>query len=272
MNAHFETEGIGTHWWFELLDTMTFPPSLIRQITATIEEFNADYTRFRDDSYVGRLNVDKKLSNPPAELIDMMDFAKKMYAVSGGAFNISIGGALHAVGYGSRERAGTIHEKFWDETKYNRDEIIIPGDATIDLGGLGKGWLIDKLAEVFRAAGFEQFIINGGGDIYVSSDEPIELGLEHPHGHTKMIGMTRMTRGALGVSSNVKRIWEYEGKTHHHIIDPVTGTSASSDVVSTYVRADTALIADTMATILLLRPQLDGSLSKKFDLKTILFR
>ncbi|MBK6599363.1 MAG: FAD:protein FMN transferase [Proteobacteria bacterium] len=68
------------------------------------------------------------------------------------------------------------------------------------------------------------------------------------------------------------RTWEHDGATHHHIIDPATSESSTSDVISTYVLARTALIADVMATILLIRPELDHELSKKFHLQTILLR
>ncbi|MFZ1812175.1 MAG: FAD:protein FMN transferase [Candidatus Saccharimonadales bacterium] len=272
MESIYSRDGIGTKWWFELLGGTTFPVATKRAINEAMDMFNRDYTRFTDTSFVGQLNLNKIITNFPPELYDMLVFAQDMYRASDGIFDISVGGALHAKGYGDRKHAGRVHQKFWDETKITREKITIPRESVIDLGGLGKGWLIDRLVEVMRACGHEQFIVNGGGDMYVHSDAPIEIALQHPTKHDQKIGQTLITHGALAVSSTVMRRWQHEGREHHHIIDPRTSESSQSDVISTYVRADTALIADVMATILIVNPTLDARLSKKFDLQTILVR
>ncbi len=123
-----------------------------------------------------------------------------------------------------------------------------------------------------QECGHKQFIVNGGGDMYVCSDTPIEIALQHPIRHDQKIGQTPMTHGALAVSSSVMRTWQQGGQTHHHIIDPRTSQSSQSAIISTYVLADTALVADIMATTLLIKSELDDRLSKKFHLQTILLR
>ncbi|MFZ1458778.1 MAG: FAD:protein FMN transferase [Candidatus Saccharimonadales bacterium] len=268
----YTREGIGTHWWFELPGARTFPVATKRRIDAAMDEFNRDYTRFTDTSFVGRLNVDKVLEDVPSELYDMLIFARDMYAVSHGAFDISVGGVLHRLGYGDRQRSGEVVDNFWQRSEITRDKIVIPSESVIDLGGLGKGWLIDKFVTIMQDCGHSQFIVNGGGDMYVHSDTPIDIALQHPTRHDEQIGQTPISHGALAVSSSVMRTWEHDGATHHHIIDPATSESSTSDVISTYVLARTALIADVMATILLIRPELDHELSKKFHLQTILLR
>lgn len=268
----YSREGIGTHWWFELLGESGFPAATKRRIDTVMDDFHRDYTRFTDTSYVGRLNGSKTLRGFPGELYDMMVFAKDMYRVSDGVFDISVGGALHALGYGDRSHAAPVAKNFWHEAKLNRDEITIPRESAIDLGGLGKGWLIDKLVGVMRDCGHDQFIVNGGGDMYVQSDRPIDIALQHPIRHDEAIGSVPITRGALAVSSTRMRTWQHDGATHHHIIDPTTGQSTTSDIISTYVRADTALIADVMATILLIKPELNHQLSSTFHIQTILLR
>jgi thiamine biosynthesis lipoprotein len=152
----------------------------------------------------------------------------------------------------------------------NQDEIRIPDDAELDFGGFGKGWLIDDLGRLLRDEGYDQFVINGGGDILVSSPSPIEFALEHPTDSTKKIGTTRISQGALAVSSSVKRAWKQGDKSYHHIIDPRLGGSSDSVIISTYVKADSALIADTMATLLLIAPEQDETLRQQFSLETIL--
>ena len=272
MSNIYSREGIGTHWWFEVLGSNAFAKSTQTTIDRVMDEFNRDYTRFTDTSYVGRLNTKKTLTNFPVELYDMLVVARDMYRASDGVFDISVGGVLHGLGYGDRKHRGKVVPNFWDEVKLTRDKIVIPSESVIDLGGLGKGWLIDKLVAAMQERGHKQFIVNGGGDMYVCSDTPIEIALQHPTKHDESIGIIPITHGALAVSSSVMRTWQHDGQTHHHIIDPATSQSSQSSIISTYVRADTALIADIMATILLIKPELDACLSKKFHLQTILLQ
>lgn len=271
--ATLELEGLGTRWIIELVDQRGhFPAELSKQIKDKVALFDDTYSRFKSDSLVGQLNAHGSLLHPPVELLEMFAFAHKMHKATHGAFDISVGATLQSAGYG--QTIQTVHEvpSFWTETTYDSQRIVLPANAAIDFGGFGKGWLLDQLAVLLENAGHDHYLINGGGDIVVSAVSPLTLGLEHPYETGSVIGTTRLQRGALAVSSTVKRRWIHDGTTHHHIIDPATHRSSSNGVVSTYVRGETALIADTLATVLLLRPRLEPQLSKAFGVKTIILR
>lgn len=265
---HFE--GLGTRWWVELLGQDDFPTELADLVRGAVKLFDDSYSRFKDDSLVGQLNIHKQLLRPPQELVDMFTFAHKMHEATEGAFDISVSGTLQRLGYGDTKTAKHTQKDFWSQVKYNRYKIVIPSESAIDLGGFGKGWLLDKLAVLLERKGMRHYLINGGGDIVLNAAEPIELGLEHPYDDSKVIGTTKMSRGALAVSSTVKRRWYSNGASHHHIIEPVTDAASDSAVVTTYVRGRTALIADTLATVLLLRPELKTQLEKDFGISAII--
>lgn len=264
-------EGLGTRWVIELLgDYKHFPALLRKLVLETVEQFNEKYSRFRADSYIGRLNFDGRVANPPQELLDMFDFAAKMYRATDGAFDISIAAVLQSNGYGQLETPREHQSIFWNEVKYNRDEIVIPEGTSVDLGGFGKGWLIDTLSVLLEKQDYPYYVINGGGDLAVSAPEPIELGLEHPYDPTQVIGTTMLQKGGLAVSSIVKRRWLKGGKSHHHIIDPATLEPSANGVVSTYVKGASALMTDTLSTVVLLRPELKEKLEKQFGVQTII--
>ena len=264
-----EFDALGTHWWIELPEN-----SDVEDIKGTllnhVSSFENNYSRFLPNSYIGRLNTDKKLLGPSRELLDMLIFAQQMYMVSKGIFNISVGGTLARFGYGKSKTNAKLKMEFWDHIIMTEQVIRMPDDIELDFGGFGKGWLIDKLATLLEKEGCHYFVINGGGDIFVKSDVPVELALEHPLDDSLKIGTTRINHGALAVSSSVKRSWKQGMKKHHHLIDPRRGESSDSPIIATYVRADTALIADTMATILLIAPELRDSLTNQYNLQTIL--
>lgn len=264
-----EFESLGTYWWIEILDELD-DSDIEAVILQRVQAFHNDYSRFIPESYIGRLNKQKVLKNPQQELLDMLTFARDMFRETDGMFNISVGSTLGQLGYGTADATSRVHSDIWSYVTFNSSHVTIPADVEIDLGGFGKGWIIDEIGKILRAHGHEHFVINGGGDILVSSIEPIELALEHPLDDTQMIGTTRITQGALAVSSTKKRVWKQGDVTYHHIIDPRTAQPSSSQVAATYVRAKTALVADTLATVLLIDPSQEKKLTDTYRLKTIL--
>lgn len=266
----YEFDAIGTHWWLEILsEGQEFSDSLIQTLTATAEQFDRRYSRFRDDSLIAELARTGRISHPPAEMVRMLEFAREMYGVSGGVFDITVGNDLHCMGYGKRIQArDTNTSKFWDEATIAPSEIILPGEIMLDFGGFGKGWLIDQFARDMKLAGIREFIVNGGGDLYVESARPIEFALENPYNPSERIGSIRIARGALAGSNTLNRTWQDGDTTRHHIIDPVTHLPSESDVVASYVAASSALIADTMATMLIIKPDLERELAHRYGLKT----
>jgi thiamine biosynthesis lipoprotein len=266
-------EGLGTRWIIELIGgEEEFPLELSNLIKSTIALFDDTYSRFKPDSLMGQLNRKTLLTNPPRDMVEMFDFAHKMHTATNGVFDISVGGSLQKLGYGNDNGSDSVYAGFWNEAVYNTKEIRIPSGSAVDFGGFGKGWLLDQLAVLLEQHAHQFYVINGGGDIVLSSPKPIELGLEHPYDPTKIIGTTQLTKGALAVSSVVKRRWIKDGQSYHHIIDPVTAKPADNGVVSTYVKGTTALITDTLSKIVLLRPELEAKLRSKFDIQTIIIR
>ncbi len=272
MKTH-EFDAIGTHWWLEILSDQIITPGLIESLAATAAQFDQRYSRFRDDSLVSELYRTGRLSRPPAEMLRMFEFAREMYEVSDGAFDMTVGNALHRFGYGKRSIAKDVDvTRFWQQIAVSPIEIRYPHGVMLDFGGFGKGWLIDQFVRDLKLAGISEFIINGGGDLYVESKKPVRFALEDPYDNVKLVGSVDIARGALAGSNSLKRIWQDGTEQKHHIIDPKTNDSSQTDVVASFVVASTALIADTMATIFILRPELEEILSRRYDLKTVLIR
>ncbi|HTK39464.1 MAG TPA: FAD:protein FMN transferase [Patescibacteria group bacterium] len=264
----FEFDAIGTHWWCESL-SKPISDDLQREIIQYCDQFDQAYSRFIDSSYIGILNTAKTLSSPPAELLQLFAFAKELYDVSNGAFDITVGGTLHAQGYGSRALGSQVCSDFWERAGFTREQITIPHDAVVDFGGFGKGWLIDALVAIFRAHGHSRFIINGGGDMFVEHTKPVHIALEDPADPSVSLGTIALT-GGFASSSQQKREWyTADGQRKAHIIDPVTNDMAEPAVSTVFVQAPSALIADAMATILFLRPELHSALIARYDIRVL---
>ncbi len=118
----------------------------------------------------------------------------------------------------------------------------------IDLGALGKGYFVDKIAEFLAQKGMRRFLVNGSGDmVYKGDGQTLRVGLEHPEDATKVIGVVEMTDGAMCGSGSNRRKWD----KYHHTLDPFSLTSPN-EVIATWVTAESAAVADGLATCLFL--------------------
>jgi thiamine biosynthesis lipoprotein len=265
----YEFEAIGTHWWLERLDGGKFDDAVRKALRAYTAEFDQRYSRFRDDSLIARLAEEGRLRSMPAEMFAMLTFASKLYDDTDGVFSPLVGNTLQTLGYGKlASETGLTSEE--SGLSWNRRSIRVQKGTILDFGGFGKGWLIDEYAKILRKNGVKEFIVNGGGDLYVEASKPISFALEHPYDPSLKIGDIKIQKGALAASSTVKRAWKQGRETYHHIIDPATGKPAESNVVATFVCAHTALVADSLATVLIIRPELRWRLEEEYNAETAL--
>ena len=92
--------------------------------------------------------------------------------------------------------------------------------------------------------GIPDFIIDGSGDIRNAGDFDVIIGLEHPHGREMVIGTVSLKNQAICASATNRRKW---GNGLHHVLDGRTGYPVQ-DVIATWAIAETALLADGLAT------------------------
>lgn len=271
-------EALGTKWWIEIFDKKlaTRPTEIKSEIIAGISDFEDKYSRFKPDSILSQLNISRSLKFPPNDLVKMLTLSQDLHEDTKGLFNCLVGITLESLGYGTPATKGSNDTQIIaPELTISAKKIILHNkNGNIDLGGIGKGYLIDKLAQLLKDLGAKYFIINGGGDIYATSkeDEPIELAIEHPQDNSKYIATIQLRNQSLCSSSSMKRQWkDSAGKLQSHIINPITNSSHQSNWLSSHVLHNTATIADVMATIALLAsPELIEKLANKYEFEFLL--
>ena len=241
---------LGTAWWLEasLPEEHNRLPTLTKKIIALITDYEKRYSRFRNDSLVTRLNTERHLENPDPELIAILTYGKKLYERTEGLFNLLVGEIMEARGYDAHYRFTPKDEPATPPNPFsvliiNENEIRLDA-GRIDLGGFGKGYLIDLLAEQLRGEGIQEFLINGGGDIYASHEDnnPMPIYLEHPTEAHTYLGTTPLKHAGFAASSPFKRRWNHNGKEYTHIV------GNNTDQLATFVTAKTARDADAFAT------------------------
>lgn len=248
-------EALGTHWRLAVWDTI--PASDFERLTDVcidrVRAFDALYSRFIPDSLVMRLSDMTGEVDVPHDLISMLRLYEKVYAATDGKVNPAIGFALSDSGYDAQYSLtpqSSIRDvpalpdalEILDDTHVRLKQPVL-----LDLGALGKGYLIDILYDILRESGVSRFLVDGSGDIRYQAEggETITCGLEHPLDQTMAIGTLAMSGGALCASATNRRRW---GERHHYI-DPHT-LGSPEDILATWVWAQTAALADGLSSAL----------------------
>jgi FAD:protein FMN transferase len=98
----------------------------------------------------------------------------------------------------------------------------------VDVGGIGKGYAVDRGIAVLQAAGFARAMVNAGGDTRIIGDRfgrPWVVGIRHPDDANKIVLKIPLTDAAMSTSGDYERFFDEDGVRYHHIIDPKTGKS-----------------------------------------------
>jgi len=125
---------------------------------------------------------------------------------------------------------------------------------TLDLGSIAKGYGVDAVAKLLKGAGFKNFFVEIGGEIYVSGERSLtkkwRVGIADPSPgfHSGSYKILELSDMALATSGTYRNFFEYKGKTYSHIINPETGWPVNNNIVSASVLADNCMMADGLAT------------------------
>ncbi|MCS3877859.1 FAD:protein FMN transferase [Gordonia amarae] len=250
----WEFEALGTGWVVSTPEPL--PATGAAAVTAELERIDRTWSRFRDDSMVADMARGPGRFPIPVGDQPLIDWYERLYRVTGGAVSPLVGQALVNAGYDAQytlRRIGGISPcPAWNDVIATHDGDLVTTTATVfDVGAAGKGFAIDRVAEI--VAGYtDSFIVDGSGDMVISTGDPVRVALEHPGDPSKAIGVATLGSGAICASARNRRAWGEHGDWHH-IIDPTTGTP-TWDVVATWVIAPTAMLADGLSTALFFTP------------------
>jgi len=241
---------IGTHWEIDTADPLD--AEVKTAISNRIEEFDRVYSRFRDDSVVTSLSREAQTIVLPDDATALFAMYRALYEATGGALSPLVGDTLNHLGYDASYRLISLPgpaspvPAFDDVISLEGTTLTTYRPVTIDIGALGKGYLVDIVAELLDQEGVNQYTIDASGDLRHRGPTPDRIGLENPRNVGHVLGVADVSNRALAASATNRRTW---GEGLHHIVDALTGLPTTS-IEATFVIADTAAIADGIATAL----------------------
>jgi FAD:protein FMN transferase len=125
-------------------------------------------------------------------------------------------------------------------------------DIAVDLGGIAKGYGVDRAVAALRAWGITDALVNVGGDLYAlglsPEGDPWKIGVRSPSDPARMSGTLRLRDRAVATSGDYEQYFEYAGRRYHHLFDPATAAPGVATAHSLSVSADTCMTADAAST------------------------
>jgi len=217
-------------------------------------------SRYKEYSDIGQLNKLGKIKARP-ETLFVLEKAKEFWQLTDGAFDVSVGPLLDIWGFSQHNyRLAPDNEIKKTLRLVGQDKILIDKKQglvrfkikgmKIDLGGLAKGYAVDRAVLKLKEAGIKNALINAGGDIYCLGDKNGQLwkvAVKDPR-KEGFLTYYSLADKAIATSGDYEQFFEVDNKRYSHIFDPKTGYPASYGIISVTVISDDCLTADALAT------------------------
>lgn len=211
--------------------------SAARAVMAEYHRINELMSTYREDSEISRLNREagKAPFTTGAELFDLIARSLELGRLSEGGFDITYEG----VGQLYDLRAGVIPDQAERESRLRlidyRAVTLDPARGTvhfahpgmrINLGGIAKGYAVERGAAILRERGIRHAILNAGGDSRVVGDrrgQPWMIGVRNPRDEKGVVARLPLVDEAVSTAGDYERYFDRDGVRWHHILDPRTG-------------------------------------------------
>lgn len=229
-------------------------------------------SRTNDASEISRVNsAGGEWVRVSADTLRLIEEGIRYSELSGGDFDITIGGVTDLWDFHADPEDAKIPEEdavaeAVSHVDYRNVEIaddqvrLTDPDARIDLGGIAKGYIGDRMAESLEAAGVTSGIVNLGGNVICIGGKTVDggfsIGVEAPFSdRTEIVGKIEARDMTLVTSGVYERKIEVDGKLYHHILSTETGYSAETDLDAVTLTAAKghSMDIDALSTICLIK-------------------
>jgi thiamine biosynthesis lipoprotein len=232
----------------------------IDAVMADMRRIDELMSHYKPESQLSQINAraNREPVQVDKELFDLIKLSTHYSQITEGAFDITYASVGYLYDYPRHIHpteqqiqqalpAVNWHNMLLDEAHHSV-RFEHPG-MRIDLGGIGKGYAVDRGVDILKARGFHHAVVTAGGDSRILGDHlgrPWLVAIRHPDDPSQVVTRIPLSDTAMSTSGDYERYFDENGVRYHHIIDPHTGHSASK-VRSATVLAPTATQTDGMS-------------------------
>lgn len=245
---------------------------LQEKIDARLDQINQSMSTYSKDSEISRFNrwrATREAFSISEDFYRVMTIGQQLFELSGGAWDATVEPLINLWGFGPDRPAEDIPTENQIKqalTSVGFQQVEINGrsltkthpDVTLDLGSIAKGYGVDRIADLLRESGYDNFLVEIGGEVYAAGLrkdlKPWRVGINRPQKDAPRYAIYQvvsLSGRAMATSGDYRNFIERNGQTYSHIIDPRTGYPVANGVVSATVVADNCTFADGLATALM---------------------
>ncbi|MBQ9355546.1 MAG: FAD:protein FMN transferase [Clostridia bacterium] len=221
------------------------------------EKYENLLSKTRKNSDVYKLNNANDYITVSKDTVKIIKRSVYFSGLSGGLFDITICPVTNLWDFEGttlpdrKEIEEAIKNVNYERIKTDGEKVFLDG-TEIDLGGIAKGYIADKLLSFFKEKNVADGIINLGGNVIVFGDKEKSVGIAKPFSENEIVAKVKLKNKSIVTSGTYERFIDIDGKIYHHILDPKTGYSCETDLNSATVIGDTSLDLDALSTICIL--------------------
>jgi thiamine biosynthesis lipoprotein len=254
-----------------LLNAGQYPGAVEAALKALdrVEAVEDQLTAYRPYSEISKLNLSAFEADFAAEsgLFNLLKLAQCLSEETGGAFDVTAGALAKTWGFHRREgrlpskdaiqeTLQSIGSNWLELDAANQTVRFRRAGLEINLGGIGKGYALDRAAEHLDVAGVDDYLIHGGQSSVLArgsrwagqaAQRGWRVAIRNPLRQQQRLAEVWLHDRALGTSGSGNQFFHFAGKRYGHVIDPRTGYPAD-EILSATVLAPTATLADALAT------------------------
>lgn len=241
---------------------------LIDQRLRTIDQLMSTY---KENSEISRFNRGRtnNWTEVSPETYLVVSEGQQISALSSGAFDMTVGTLVDLWGFGPTFTTSAVPAredilKARQECGYGKLELRPRPPALkktekqlrLDLSAIAKGYAVDAVARLLKDNGFENFLVEIGGEIISAGQKadksPWIIGIERPEaGQRSVQKLVPLVNAAMATSGDYRNYFEHQGVRYSHTIDPTTGYPITHRLASVTVISETCMRADALATALM---------------------
>jgi FAD:protein FMN transferase len=259
---HKRTDAImGTRIYVELWDTdPVHGEASIDAVMAEMRRIDDLMSHYKPESQLSKIN--EHAADAPVvvdkELFDLLKLSTHYSEITEGAFDITYASVGYLYNYPNHVRPTEEQIKAalpavnWRNMKFDdahHSVFFEHKGMRIDVGGIGKGYAVDRGIEILQKRGIQHAVVTAGGDSRIIGDHMGRawlVAIRHPDDPNKVVTRIPLSDAAMSTSGDYERYFDENGVRYHHIIDPHTGHSASK-VRSATIIGPTATQTDGMS-------------------------
>ena len=261
--------------------------ALQAEVDARLKQLDYIFSTYKSDSELSQFNAIQSTAEGSfpeialpisPEFVEVFELSKRIYTLSNGAFDPSIGPLVNLWGFGPKLSIENFQQQPSEADIENAlltlnfdQQAVYPESITktqaiyLDFSAVAKGYAVDQLVKLLESKGIKHMMVEIGGELATRGQSSRggnwKIGVEAPENAlNKTFSVLSLSKASVATSGDYRNYFEYEGVRYSHTLDPRSGKPIHHKLASVTVVADNVAEADAWATALMVLGEQEGFL------------